>query len=267
MSRLTLYWFNLTKREGKDTLLKIPLCAVYSVIIDRAFPDLDRIPWQSAEEGRCYTYLKNLSEGDFDKLNNFLDKLHHVLLLTPSEHLKLHFSDELTECYALDYNYQQNVIPRAYTQTGQAEHDAKWNRDGNAVEWLGRRIWQVIESHPTLAGVDFVAAVPPRPSKTYHLPSQLLARVAPLLGRPTLQTFTKAEHRKLKDLPFEEKLSELNGKFALTENIKDKRILLLDDMYQSGVTAWSVAKFLKQQGAREVYALACVKSWSDTDNV
>ena len=41
----------------------------------------------------------------------------------------------------------------------------------------------------------------------------------------------------------------------------------IDDLYQSGVTAWSLAKFLKTNGARGVYALACVKSWSDTDNL
>lgn len=111
MSRLSLYWFNLTKREGKDTLLKIPLCAVFSDVIDRAFPELEHIPWHSVEEGRCYTYIKHLSEPDLDRLNNFLDSLHHLIFLTPSEHLNLHFTDELTEAYALDYNFQQGVQP------------------------------------------------------------------------------------------------------------------------------------------------------------
>jgi len=46
MSRLTLQWFNLTKHEGQDLCLKIPICDVYSSIIDRAFPALDHIGWR-----------------------------------------------------------------------------------------------------------------------------------------------------------------------------------------------------------------------------
>lgn len=64
-----------------------------------------------------------------------------------------------------------------------------------------------------------------------------------------------------------QKLSTLANVFTLNEPVQGKSVLIIDDLYQSGVTAWSLAKFLKSQGAREVYALACVKSWRDTDNV
>ncbi len=47
MSRLTLRWFNLTQREGQDLCLKIPICDVYAPIIDRAFPELNHIGYQS----------------------------------------------------------------------------------------------------------------------------------------------------------------------------------------------------------------------------
>jgi hypothetical protein len=267
MSRLTLYWFNLTKREGKDTLLTIPLCTVFSDVIDRAFPELDYIPWRSVEEGRCYTYIKNLSEPDFDRLNNFLDTLHHLVFLTPSDHLKPHFTDELTEAYALDFNFQQGVQPLTRTAIGNLEHLAKDHQDSQAIAEVARRLAEVIRRHPTLSRADVIAAMPRRPSSAFHLPIQLLAGIGAALGRSVGLNLTKAEHPKLRTLHIDQKLSALAGVFALGEPVQGKSVLVIDDLYQSGVTAWSLAKFLKSQGAREVYALACVKSWSDTDNV
>ena len=172
MSRLSLYWFNLIKREGQDTLLKIPLCDVFSDVIDRAFPNLDHIPWRSVEEGRCYTYIKNLSEPDFDRLNNFLDALHHLVFLTLTDHLNPHFTDELTEAYALDFNFQQEVLPLARTEIGRLEHLAKDQQDRQAVIAVGRRLADVIRRHPTLARADIITAMPPgRPAPSICLRS------------------------------------------------------------------------------------------------
>lgn len=67
---------------------------------------------------------------------------------------------------------------------------------------------------------------------------------------------TKIEHVKLKNLAVEDKVKTLMDAFALHEPIKGKTIVLVDDLYQSGVTLWSLARFLKQNGARAVYGLA-----------
>jgi predicted amidophosphoribosyltransferase len=87
------------------------------------------------------------------------------------------------------------------------------------------------------------------------------------MKRETGLKLSKIEHEKLKTLAVKDKVKSLNNAFTLKQSVKGKTVLLIDDLYQSGVTLWSLAKFLKQNGAREVYGLACVKSWSDTDNV
>lgn len=267
MSRLSLFWFNLVKREGKDTLLKIPLCEVFSEVIDRAFPELDRIPWQSVEEGRCYTYIKNLSDTDFERVNNFLATLQHLVFLTPTEHLKQHFTDELTEAYALDFNFQQGVQPLTRTGVGDLEHLAKDHQDGEAVAEVARRLADVIRRHPTLSRADGIVAMPRRPSSAFHLPEELVKQMGVNLNRPVGLKLTKAEHDKLRTLPIDQKLAALAKVFTLGESVQGKTILIIDDLYQSGISAWSLAKFLKVSGASKVYALACVKSWGDTDNV
>ena len=50
-------------------------------------------------------------------------------------------------------------------------------------------------------------------------------------------------------------------------NVSDKNIIIVDDLYQSGITMWKYAKYLKSMGAKTVFGLVCVKSLKDSDNV
>lgn len=268
MSRLTLQWFNLTQRPGQDVCLKIPLCEVYSGIIDRAFPELHHIGWRNDTKGTCYTYFKELAEDDQTRLEDFLSLLQSLRCLTITSHLAPHFQRELDEAYSLDFNFQQETFPLAYTETGDMEHRAKEEHNPVAIKELIQRLATVIQRHPTMARADIIVGLPPRPSKTFHLPVELVKGIGSTLNRPVGLRLAKDEHPKLRDLPLVgQKIATLTGVFTLDESVRGKTVLIIDDLYQSGATAWSLAKFLKKHGAREVYALACVKSWSDTDNV
>lgn len=266
MSRLSLKWFNLTQKPGQDLRLKIPICDVYSSIIDRAFPDIQHIGWQAAEKGTCYTYIKEISDDDQEKLNDFLQCLQDIRCLTLTEHLGPFFSNELDEAYALDFNFKQDVYPLSYTECGDLEHRAKEQRNGFAVTSLAQKLADVIITHPTFSKVDIVCAVPSRPSKDFHLPVNLVSEIGELLSLNTSLDLSKIEHRKLRSLSMAEKINELSDVFRLTDSVEGKSILVIDDLYQSGATAWTLARFLKERGARQVYCLACVKSWRDTDN-
>ena len=266
MGRHTLQFFNLTQTPGQDLCLKIPLCSIYSSVIDRALPSLEHIGWREASKGACYTYIKHISESDKQRLDTLLQLLQQTLYLTRSEHLEPHFTTELDEAYAMGFNFQQGVEPLTYTPAGQLEHNAKELRHAPAIAELARVMADIIRYHPTLARVDIIAAVPPRPSKDFHLPTHLVNAIGINLPRAVGLQLSKAEVPKLKDLTLQQKISTLAGAFTLGESVQGKTILLVDDLYQSGTTLWSLARFLKQQGARAVYGLACVKSWRDTDN-
>lgn len=57
-----------------------------------------------------------------------------------------------------------------------------------------------------------------------------------------------------------------NGNVEITDEINEKNVMVIDDLYQSGTTMWEYAKFLKNSGARSVWGLVCVKSLRDSDN-
>jgi predicted amidophosphoribosyltransferase len=266
MSRLTLQWFDLTQREGQDLCLKIPICDVYAPIIDRAFPELNHIGWRPGTQGTCFTYIKRITSEDYDSLRDFLELLGELRCLTLTDHLAPHFQAELDEAYALDFNFQTGVFPFAYTDVGNLEHIAKEQQNSAAVAQLSARLAEVIRRHPSFSRVDIVAPMPPRPSKAFHLPVEMARVIGTTLGCSVGLNLTKAEHPKLRTLPMQQKLSALAGAFSLDGAVDGKSVLIIDDLYQSGASAWSLARFLKSRGALQVYGLACVKSWRDTDN-
>lgn len=267
MSRLHLNWFNLTQKEGQDLCLKIPICNVYSVIIDRAIPGINHVGWRHNDDGTCYTFIKGITEDEQEQLNNLLVVLQKVLCLTRTKHLEPHFTNELTETYALDFNFHHNVEPLTYTPAGNLEHHAKEYQNAVAARELARVMTNLIRHHPTLARVDAITAVPPRPSRSFHLPNQLVALIGESLGRQVGLSLAKQEVPALRTLPLPEKIAALANAFTLNESVEGSTVLLIDDLFQSGATLWSLARFLKARGAREVYGLACVKSLRDTDNV
>lgn len=267
MSRVKLQFYNLDQRPGQDLCLKIPIGAVYGPIIDRALPSIKHIGWREGAKGTRYTYIRSITAGDKKQLEKLLDLLKNILCLTITDHLEPHFDDELDEAYAIDFNFEQEQQPLVYTTAGKAEHSAKEEQNQKAIAALANCLAEIVERHPTLRRADLIAAVPPRPSKKFHLPTDLVASLGKALNRDTGLKLTKIEHEKLKALAIADKVETLKGAFALGQSVKGRTILLVDDLYQSGATLWSLAKYLKENGAKEVYGLACVKSWSDTDNV
>jgi adenine/guanine phosphoribosyltransferase-like PRPP-binding protein len=268
MSRFNLRFFNLIQTHGQDLSLTIPIGNIYAPIIDRAFPQIDHIGWRKAKgaQANYYTYIKQITAGDLIRLQEFLSLLHGLWVLTLTDHLKPYFKKELSEAYALDFNFEQGVEPLEYTRIGSLERQAKEKKTPAAVRELAKELAAIIQRHPTLARADYIVAMPARPASRFHLPAELVKQVGHILKRPVGLTLTKTDHAKLKGLPIGKKLSALQGKFHLGDSVKGKTIVVIDDLYQSGASAWSLAKFLKENGAREVYALACVKSWRDTDN-
>lgn len=84
----------------------------------------------------------------------------------------------------------------------------------------------------------------------------------------------KCHKPSFKDKTLNEKISIWNeiysdtSKFEFTEkvDITYKDVIIIDDLYQSGVSMWSYAKFLKSLGAKRVMGISAVKSLRDSDN-
>jgi predicted amidophosphoribosyltransferase len=210
--------------------------------------------------------VKNATKGVVNKLAAFLELLKHIWVLRLNKTIQDFFSDELDQCFALDFNFQ-DAESHTYTGIGQLEYAAKYQHDKGSIDKLAELLGIACKCHPNLDAVDVIASVPGNPSKHFHLPNDLVKRMGKHLERAVgLGLRKRKETPQLKTLSLAKKLETLGDVFELDDSVEGSSVLLVDDLYQSGSTMWSLAKFLKENGASRVYGLACVKSWRDSDN-
>ncbi len=179
------------------------------------------------------------------------------------------FLRDMLDCsIALDFNFVEAGGP--YTETGQAEHDAKTGRSPLAVRALTQKCREAIIDIAYFKGADSICAVPPSPDKDWDLPTQIVARLVTTTGKDNVSSYLRFTSAKpsVKAVSLPEKWKALEaGGLRVDERIAGRRLILVDDKYQSGTTAQFVASKLLESGASEVYGLFCLKTLRDTDNM
>jgi hypothetical protein len=204
------------------------------------------------------------------EVRKLLDIFKKHVLLGKSKNIDPYFEDELDLCFALDYNLAEDFITHevGYTMYGRLEHNAKENRDADARVQIVEAFANLCKNHPLYKKAGIVMPIPPNPSKTFHLPIELARELAETTGKKDCISMIRKvkETPRMQYLTLDEKKKALNGAIEINGDVEGKDIIVIDDLYQSGFTMWTVAKLLKNRGARSVLGLACVKSWRDTDN-
>lgn len=118
---------------------------------------------------------------------------------------------------------------------------------------------------------DCVVAMPPSDAaKKYNLPRYLAAQIGAKWKRDDLTQHVRTikSRNSIKAVPLAEKLDTLLGTVEVDDGIFDgKRVLLIDDLYQSGISMNYCALLLLRGGAKKVFGLACEKTCRNDDNV
>jgi predicted amidophosphoribosyltransferase len=229
-------------------------------VISTKFPSIDRL---FEEETKI-----NTRGGPYGPFQFISDPAEISTALAWQEsRANLIFLRDMLECsIALDFNLREAGV---YTELGQAEHNAKASHDGPAIELLSTKCAQAIQSLPWYHSCEAICAVPPSPEKEWDLPTAIAARVSQLTGIKNISDKVKFGNAKqsVKSVALCDKWACLEaGNLSVAGGISAKRIILLDDKYQSGTTAQFVASKLYNTAVDEIYGLFCVKTWRDTDN-
>ncbi len=269
MSRYRMFKYVLEPvGDNKYWYLCLWMCDTYAPILEKCFPSIT-FQFKPGISGTCDTTIA-LKENPVLALQGILEIFKTHLLLVKNEHVEPYFSNELVQCYALDFNLESNIETDRfeYTKYGRLEHLAKEGQSEVARAELIEAFANICEKHPLYKRADIVMPVPPNPLKTFHLPVLLTKELARKTGKKDGCSMIKKtkETPRLQELPIDDKPEALKGAIKITGNVSGKDVIIVDDLYQSGFTMWTVAKLLKQNGAKTVLGLACVKSLRDTDN-
>jgi len=165
-----------------------------------------------------------------------------------------------TSSVLIGYNeFGHAQFDSTYSEIGGLLNRLKYHNDRSALPALV----EASSSFLRFWGIEFTAVVPVPPTKVYRTFQPVLAlasEIANTFNVPLLKTAL----RKIKQIPelknvydAEERKRLLNDAFeANAETIREKKILLVDDLYRSGATMNAITEVLLSAGASEVYAFA-----------
>jgi hypothetical protein len=213
-----------------------------------------------------WTYLKDVSDDELEEIREWLREMEGWVGIR----------DCLPISFALDFDREEGDPTKARTEVGALREAAKpYDKPAKkghyeAARELARRCVTFLGRVKCYDSLDAVLAIPPsKPKKTYHLTSVIASHVAKDWGRDDLSHAVEKlfETEQIKNLPLEQKLEVLKGSIKAKAEVGGRKILLLDDLYQSGITMNYVAMLLLGGGAKKVYGLACEKTCSNDDNI
>lgn len=233
---------------------------------------------RAGHPSRICLELERLTDETIGIVESFCHRHRQQVIIGLNRHLDGRFSDELDYCIALDYDFD---CPQSRRQTKAYRLlcDAKYGRNPLRIRPLGILLARAVSPllQKDLRSPVLITHIPSSGPKQGNLTSLLAGHVhehIDLGERPASLVEMGLSQKKdaLKDLDLERKRMEWERLFeaeavSISDSVDDATVVVVDDLYQSGTTMWSFARYLKQQGARHVLGLVCVKTLRDTDNL
>lgn len=205
----------------------------------------------NSEFGGVWRFIKN--EAEYIKWSDFIKQYKDVVFLR--------------DCLDISLSLSMNFIENENrTEIGELEYQSKFNSDQSAEEKLVCFCEKWINELPYYKNADLICAVP---SKTQdNLPQRIVSELKINATNISNTIFWNSKTKNVKDAENVEdkiKILEESG-FTINneEQLKNKVIILFDDLYMSGVTLQYIAMKLKEAGAQRVLGLTIVKSRSNS---
>lgn len=200
-------------------------------------------------------YYKKLTLEEYEKAKSFVGSYSNVVFLR----------DLLDASVALSLNFESDG--ETHTYIGQLEKSAKYDNDENAVEELAAVVDEFIGNNPLYANADYLCAVPPTKADEKNLPVKIIEKLKNFKGNNVSDSIVwTSKTESLKNAEGADKLEILkHSGLEIAEGVdfEGKDIVVLDDLYMSGITLQYVAMKLKDAGAGNVYGLCLVKSFGN----
>lgn len=192
------------------------------------------------------------------KLEIILEKTLHndAFLKLVKEHYKK--KSHLIDGYASSY-YGVSAV-------GKALHRSKYENGGDFPDFLLKSCMRVIGKNYRNIKFDLVCYIPP--TKSGDLVKNFAEKIAAILKIPVTHSLIKVketQEQKIFQSNYAKK-DNIKGAFDLTDDcdVKGKTILLVDDIFDSGVTLKEAGKILTSYGAQWIIPLVIAKTVGGT---
>lgn len=165
--------------------------------------------------------------------------------------------------WALDFHSRFAGADWSRTETGEMAYRFKYGGETALAKTLAERLQALVEAHPELADVDAILAVPPSTPRPTDPVRTLAIALGRRLGVPVPADWlvkTRATQPQKEMHTLAQKRANVAGAFAVRGSVQGRRLLVLDDLYDSGATLEEVARALKRAGAAAVSVLTLTRT-------
>lgn len=148
------------------------------------------------------------------------------------------------------------------TGVGSLAYRLKYQRDRSVLEPLVREALNLLEEHPELSRFDAVVPVPPSVRRDFDHVAAFAEALGKALVIPVLKAVTKerATEPQKEFRTLAQKRRNVAGAFRADRTVAARRVLLIDDLFDSGATLGEIAQTMRRAGARAVLVLTMTRT-------
>ena len=165
--------------------------------------------------------------------------------------------------WALDFHSRYDGDVASRSTVGELVFRYKYSNEHQLAQDLAGRWAELLAAHPELPQFDAVIPVPPSTRRDFDPVSNLAQALAaqlkvPVLANVLIKTRVTRPQKEMKSLA--QKQANVAGAFALRGTIRGQRVILIDDLYDSGATLDEAARVLARGGAASLVVLTLTKT-------
>jgi orotate phosphoribosyltransferase-like protein/DNA-binding NarL/FixJ family response regulator len=189
--------------------------------------------------------------GDEDPVAAFLSRPHPRALPGPWQ-----------EGWALGFHSGFGGADWKRSDVGDLTYRLKYESDASAVQPLVEQALALCRTHAALGDVDALVPVAPSVAHKLDTVATFTSALAAALQKPVLPALVKTRQTQpQKDMhSLAQKRSNVAGAFAVHGDVRGKRLLVLDDLFDSGATLEEATRVLLKAGATSVCVLTMTRT-------
>lgn len=150
----------------------------------------------------------------------------------------------------------------ARSKVGELAYRLKYRQDRSALKPLVELILSLMAEHRELADADVITPAPPSSAKEFDHVRALAEALGARLGIPVRSAISRTREtepqKEMRSLA--QKKANVAGAFDAADDVKDKRVLVLDDFYDSGATLEEISRVLRRAGAHRIAVLTLTRT-------
>ncbi len=164
--------------------------------------------------------------------------------------------------FALDFHSSYTGADWNRSGIGDLVYRLKYESDASVLPGLIERTRALFAAHPEMSQFDIIVPVPSSAQREFSPVHEFCKALSNTLGKPmqtcVVKTRQTQPQKEMHTLP--QKRDNVAGAFALNSDINGKRILLVDDLFDSGATLEEIARLLTKHKAAHVNVLTLTRT-------